>query len=52
MKMRTVNLRLPEDVFNAVGELAKKKGLTKSSLIRVIVVEYLEKQKKEGVKNG
>lgn len=52
MKMRTVNLRLPEDIFNEIGELAKKKGLTKSSLIRVIVVEYLEKQKKEGVKNG
>ncbi|ADQ42064.1 CopG domain protein DNA-binding domain protein (plasmid) [Caldicellulosiruptor acetigenus I77R1B] len=46
-KMKSVNLKLPEHLFKEVEKLAKRKGQSKSSLIRFVVAEYLEREKEK-----
>ncbi|ADQ42062.1 CopG domain protein DNA-binding domain protein (plasmid) [Caldicellulosiruptor acetigenus I77R1B] len=44
-KMKSVNLKLPLELFKEVEELAKRKGQTKSGLIRFVIAEYVEREK-------
>lgn len=42
---------IPYDIFNKLKNLAQKKGLTVSSLLRMLIFEYLEKQPKQNEKD-
>lgn len=44
-RMKSVNLKLPDHLFKEVEKIAKKKGQSKSSLIRFVVAEYIEREK-------
>lgn len=44
---RKFNLVLPETMFSELQELAESKGLTASAVIRMLVAEYLENERRK-----
>lgn len=49
MKDKIIAVRLPDDIYEIIKSLAIKKGLSISSLVRLILMEQLETQKKDRV---
>ncbi len=47
-KATQVNVYLPEDLEKRVEKVAKKKGLSKSALIRLAVSEWIESREGKG----
>ena len=41
-------VRLPRSLDEKIKEIARRKGLSKAALIRMILIEYVEKQGQRG----
>jgi macrodomain Ter protein organizer (MatP/YcbG family) len=48
---RRASTFVPYSVFDKLKDLAQKKGLTVSSLLRMLILEYLDKQAKQKKKD-
>lgn len=46
-KGKTINVTLPEELYNKMKEVADRKGLSVAALIRYASAEYLEKESKK-----
>lgn len=45
MKTELLTIRIDEETKSKFYEIAKKKGMSASTLIRVLILEYLEKER-------
>ena len=44
MVMRVVSVKMPEELLELLEEFARKRGLTKSEVIRRAIMEYLSER--------
>ena len=44
---KRINLVMPENMFAELQKVAETKGLTASAVIRMLVAEYLDNEKKK-----
>jgi metal-responsive CopG/Arc/MetJ family transcriptional regulator len=42
--MKSISVRIDEDLLRAVDKLAKKYGTTRSRLVRIAIEEYIENE--------
>lgn len=47
---KKINLIMQESMFSELQEVAETKGLTASAVIRMLVAEYLEKERRKNDK--
>ena len=45
--MKTITVKLPEDENKELEEFVKKRGLSKSEFVRHLIIEKLDRNKKE-----
>ena len=41
-RLRTVTVKVPEELIELIEELAKRRGATKSEIVRRAIIRYLE----------
>lgn len=47
--MKTITIKLPEDEAKELEEFIKKKGVSKSEFLRRLIIERLERNRKEKI---
>lgn len=47
----SLNFKINKADKNKMDKIAKKKGLTTSELLRILIREFIKEQKKEGLKH-
>lgn len=47
MNNKTLNIKIPEELYNSIQSKAKLKNISMASLIRLILTEYLENEQKK-----
>ena len=43
---KAINASLPLDIYQELEELAEKKGMSRSNIIRIALLNYVEREKK------